>query len=134
MPFNTVDSVLVASQLVVALQTIVSRNCDPLEASVLSVGTINGGYAPNVICDKVQLSGTVRALKESVRLLVKKRLFEIASGIGSTFGANICVDYKDAYPITKNSEAETEKVKKSACCVVGDGVSKPHRYALFIVL
>lgn len=89
MPYGTVDSVLVASQLVIAFQTIISRNTDPLEASVLSVGTINGGFAPNVIADNVTLTGTVRALKESTRLLVKNRMIEISQGIGKTYGANI---------------------------------------------
>ena len=103
-PQGTVDAVLVAAHMVPALQTIVSRNTNPLESTVVTVGQINGGHNFNVIADEIILKGTARAYTEDNRQMIKKRMEEIIYGIGCTFGAEIEFTYMDGYPPTINNE------------------------------
>ena len=119
-PQGTVDSVVVSSYLVQALQTIVSRNTNPLESTVISIGKINGGNNFNIIADEVSLSGTARAYSEENRNLIKTRMEEIIKGVEKTYNANITFDYKDGYPPTINHVGPTQKVLKAAEKVVGD--------------
>ena len=125
-PQGTVDSVVVASYLVQALQTIVSRNTNPLESTVISIGKINGGNNFNIIADEVSLSGTARAYSEENRNLIKTRMKEIIKGVEKTYNANITFDYKDGYPPTINHIGPTQKVLKAAEKVVGDKAGMPY--------
>ena len=125
-PQGTVDSVVVASYLVQALQTIVSRNTNPLESTVISIGKINGGNNFNIIADEVSLSGTARAYSEENRNLIKTRMKEIIKGVEKTYNANITFDYKDGYPPTINHVGPTQKVLKAAEKVVGDKAGMPY--------
>ena len=125
-PQGTVDSVIVASHLVQALQTIVSRNTNPLESTVVSIGKINGGHNFNIIADEVSLSGTARAYTEKNRNLIKQRMQEIIDGIAKTYGAEILFKYKDGYPPTINHTEPTKKVLKAAHKVVGDKAGMPY--------
>ena len=125
-PQGTVDSVVVASHLVQALQTIVSRNTNPLESTVISIGKINGGNNFNIIADQVSLSGTARAYSEENRNLIKTRMEEIIKGVEKTYNANITFDYKDGYPPTINHVGPTQKVLKAAEKVVGDKAGMPY--------
>ena len=125
-PQGTVDSVVVASYLVQALQTIVSRNTNPLESTVISIGKINGGNNFNIIADEVSLSGTARAYSEENRNLIKTRMEEIIKGVEKTYNANIIFDYKDGYPPTINHVGPTQKVLKAAEKVVGDKAGMPY--------
>ena len=125
-PQGTVDSVVVASHLVQALQTIVSRNTNPLESTVISIGKINGGNNFNIIADEVSLSGTARAYSEENRNLIKTRMEEIIKGVEKTYNANITFDYKDGYPPTINHIGPTQKVLKAAEKVVGDKAGMPY--------
>tara|TARA_Y100000588_G_scaffold258762_1_gene273434 strand:- start:3604 stop:4767 length:1164 start_codon:yes stop_codon:yes gene_type:complete len=125
-PQGTVDSVVVASHLVQALQTIVSRNTNPLESTVISIGKINGGNNFNIIADEVSLSGTARAYSEENRNLIKTRMEEIIKGVEKTYNANITFDYKDGYPPTINHVGPTQKVLKAAEKVVGDKAGMPY--------
>ena len=125
-PQGTVDSVVVASYLVQALQTIVSRNTNPLESTVISIGKINGGNNFNIIADQVSLSGTARAYSEENRNLIKTRMEEIIKGVEKTYNANITFDYKDGYPPTINHIGPTQKVLKAAEKVVGDKAGMPY--------
>lgn len=125
-PQGTVDSVIVASYLVQALQTIVSRNTNPLESTVISIGKINGGNNFNIIADEVSLSGTARAYSEENRNLIKTRMEEIIKGVEKTYNANITFDYKDGYPPTINHVGPTQKVLKAAEKVVGDKAGMPY--------
>ena len=118
-PQGTVDSVVVASHLVQAMQTIVSRNTNPLESTVVSIGKINGGHNFNIIADEVSLSGTARAYTEKNRSLIKQRMQEIIDGIAKTYDAEILFKYKDGYPPTINHTEPTKKVLKAAHKVVG---------------
>ena len=125
-PHGTVDAVVVASYLVTALQTIVSRNTNPLESTALTVGMIEGGYNYNIIADEVVLKGTARAYTEENRKMIHDRLHEICDGIGTTYGARIEVNYSDGYPPTVNTKAESKKVLLAAEKVVGEGVQPPY--------
>ena len=125
-PQGTVDSVVVSSYLVQALQTIVSRNTNPLESTVISIGKINGGINFNIIADEVSLSGTARAYSEENRNLIKTRMEEIIKGVEKTYNANITFDYKDGYPPTINHVGPTQKVLKAAEKVVGDKAGMPY--------
>jgi len=125
-PQGTVDSVVVSSYLVQALQTIVSRNTNPLESTVISIGKINGGNNFNIIADEVSLSGTARAYSEENRNLIKTRMEEIIKGVEKTYNANITFDYKDGYPPTINHVGPTQKVLKAAEKVVGDKAGLPY--------
>ena len=125
-PQGTVDSVVVASYLVQALQTIVSRNTNPLESTVISIGKINGGNNFNIIADEVSLSGTARAYSEENRNLIKTRMEEVIKGVEKTYNANITFDYKDGYPPTINHVGPTQKVLKAAEKVVGDKAGMPY--------
>ncbi len=125
-PQGTVDTVVVASHLVQALQTIVSRNTNPLESTVVTIGTINGGHNFNIIADEVTLSGTARAYTEENRNLIKTRMTEIIDGVAKTFGAGISFDYEDGYPPTINHTDPTNKVLKAAERVVGEKAGMPY--------
>ncbi len=125
-PQGTVDAVVVASHLVQAFQTIVSRNTNPLESTVVSIGKINGGHNFNIIADEVSLSGTARAYTEKNRNLIKQRMKEIIDGISKTYDAEILLDYKDGYPPTINHPEPTKKVLQAATQVVGDNAAAPY--------
>ena len=125
-PQGTVDAVVVSSHLVQALQTIVSRNTNPLESTVVTIGTINGGHNFNIIADEVTLSGTARAYTEENRNLIKTRMAEIIDGVAKTFGAGISFDYEDGYPPTINHTDPTNKVLKAAERVVGEKAGMPY--------
>ena len=125
-PQGTIDAIVVASHLVTTLQTIVSRNTNPLESTALTVGKISGGYNFNIIADTVELKGTARAYTEENRQMIKKRLNEIIEGVGSTYGAKIEMDYWDGYPPTVNHKVPVEKLVRSAGKIVGEGVGFPY--------
>jgi len=125
-PQGTVDSIIVASHLIQSLQTIVSRNTNPLDSTVVSIGKINGGHNFNIIADEVILSGTARAYTEKNRNLIKNRMHEIILGIEKTYNAKIAFNYKDGYPPTINHTDPTKKVLRAAQKVVGDRAGLPY--------
>ena len=125
-PQGTKDAVVIAAHLIQTLQTIVSRNVDPIESTVVTVGQINGGYNFNIIADMVKLKGTTRAYTEENRQLIKERMAEIIAGTEKTFDANIEFDYEDGYPPTINDSIATEKLFAAAREIVGDGARYPY--------
>jgi amidohydrolase len=98
MPHQTVDSILTAAQLVVSLQSVVSRNLDPLKPGVLSFGTIRGGTVYNIIPEEVHLTGTVRSFDPAVQRLAQTRLREVTQKTCESFGAQGEVEYEVGYP------------------------------------
>ena len=125
-PQGTIDAIVVASNLVTMLQTIVSRNTNPLESTVLSIGKIKGGHNFNIISDKVHMSGTTRAYTEENRKMIKQRMKEVIEGVSKSFGADIKLNYKDGYPPTVNHSSQVEKVLEAARSVVASGAKNPY--------
>jgi len=119
-PHNTVDPVLIAAQVIMALHTIVSRDVDPMKSAVLSVTMVQAGEAFNIIPQTVKLTGTVRTLDESIRNTMEERLRGVAQGIAATFGGKADVNYRRGYPVTVNAPTQAEYAARVAADVVGD--------------
>ncbi|HHZ08383.1 MAG TPA: amidohydrolase [Rhizobiales bacterium] len=120
MPHRTVDPIMIASQLVGALQTIVSRTTDPIESLVVTVTKFHAGDAYNIIPERAEIAGTVRTLKKEVAAMARERIHAICAGIGATFGAEIAVDYDANYPVTFNHADETVVAAQIAAEVAGE--------------
>ena len=125
MPHGTIDPIVIASHLVGALQTIASRNTDPVEAVVVSVTKFHAGDAYNVIPESAEIAGTVRTLKKEVAKKSEERVRALCAGIASAFGATIEVDYDANYPVTFNHAEETVFAGDVAANIAGD--SHVHR-------
>ncbi len=119
MPQQAVDPILAASNLVVNLQSIVSRNVDPLRSAVLSLGTIHGGTIYNIIPCDVTLTGTVRTFDEAIRDLMEKRVKEVAEASCAAHGARCEVAYSRGYPAVVNDAAMTDLALRVAGEVLG---------------
>jgi len=102
-PHQGVDAIVAAAQVMTALQTVVSRNVNPLEAAVLSFGTIKGGNRYNIIANQVELEGTCRTLNPAIRQLVESRLAVLAPQVAAGLGAKCEVRYVHGYPALINS-------------------------------
>ncbi len=96
-PDTAVDAVVVAAQIIVALQTLVSRNTSPLDSVVLSLGTIHGGEKENIIANEVVICGTLRTLDTSARIRAKEFIMRIAENTAAAFGASAEVTFVDGY-------------------------------------
>ncbi len=119
-PHLAIDTTVVASHVVIALQTIASRIVSPVEQVVVSVTSFEtSSKAHNVIPQTVHLRGTVRTMSNETRDLAEKSLIEIAQGTAAAFGATATVDYKRGYPVMVNSEAQTEFAAEVAKSVAG---------------
>jgi hippurate hydrolase len=110
MPHLTSDAIAIAAQVVTALQTIVSREVDPVEPAVLTVGEIGAGTAFNIIPDKARLGGTVRTLDADLRKKMPARMEELARGIAKGMRGDVDLDYTFSYPVTVNDEAAADLV------------------------
>jgi len=119
-PHETVDPVVAAAHIITALQTVVSRNVPPLDMGVITIGTIHGGIAPNVIPDSVQLHLTARSYKPEVRELLRRRITEIARTQAESFGATAEVDYRPGYPAVVNHPEETAFAREVAAGTFGE--------------
>jgi amidohydrolase len=119
MPHLGIDPIVVASQIVTAFQTIVSRNAHPLESAVITVTQFHAGDAWNVIPQEVLLRGTTRAFKAEVQDLIESRMQQIAESICAAYGAKLNFRYMRRYPPTVNTEAETELAADVLDGVVG---------------
>jgi hippurate hydrolase len=102
-PQQGIDPIVVGSTLVQALQSIVSRNADPLKSAVLSVTQFHAGAAYNVIPEGAHITGTVRTFDADLRTLVTTRIREIAAGLATAYGATIDVDIRDVFSVLMNS-------------------------------
>lgn len=119
MPHETVDAIYIASEIVVALQSIVARNLNPSETGVISVGTFASGTASNVIASEATLTGTVRSFTPEVRTLLFRRIEEVAKGICQAHGATCSFTARWGCPATINSEAGAAIMQQVATHVVG---------------
>lgn len=118
MPDQTVDSIVVASQIVNALQTIVSRNVKPLDSAVVTVGELHAGTALNVIADTARMSGTIRYFNPELETLIGERLESIIAGVCQMHGATYELNHWQLYPSTVNDSAIAELVRSVAAEVV----------------
>ncbi|WP_313953363.1 M20 aminoacylase family protein [Accumulibacter sp.] len=119
MPHQGVDTLVVSSQLVLALQTVVARNLHPCESAVVSVTQMHGGEAWNIIPDDAVLRGTIRSFNAATQALVEGAVERLCSGIASAFGAQISVRFDHRYPPTVNSVAESEICRRVARELLG---------------
>jgi hippurate hydrolase len=120
MPHGTLDPIVIGSHLVGALQTIASRNVDPVEAVVVSVTKFHAGDAYNVIPEQAELAGTVRTLKKEVARLAEERLRAVCAGVAATYGAAVELDFDANYPVTFNHAEETAFAIEVATNVAGE--------------
>ncbi len=121
-PQLAIDPVVIASQIVLAVQTIISRSTDPVDKALISITKINGGTAYNVIDDSVKLGGTIRTFKAETRSFFEKKINEIASGIAKANGAEAKIEFHltNKYPPTINSKKESEFAANVAKKIFGD--------------
>ncbi len=120
MPHNCIDTVVVAAHVITALQTIASRNADPLDSVVVSVCTVKAGDAFNVIPQSAMLLGTVRTLSPEVRDLAETRIRAITENVCAAFGAKAEVEYERGYPVTMNDPEKTDFMARVARTVSGE--------------
>jgi amidohydrolase len=113
-PHETIDAVVVAANIVTALQNISSRQVSPLEPVVVSIGAINGGTATNIIAEKVTLKGTARTLNSTVTARIQGMIEKIIAGVCDTFGAGYELRYNKGYPVLHNSKAVNDIYRRSA--------------------
>ena len=119
-PHDCIDTIVVASHVITALQTIPSRNVDPLHSAVVSVCTVRAGEAFNVIPQTATLLGTVRTLTEEVRDLCETRIRAIAENVCAAFGAKATIEYSRGYPVTFNDPDRTAFMTRVAQEVAGE--------------
>ena len=125
-PHETIDTTVVASHIVTALQTIVSRNADPIGNIVVSITSFEtSSKAFNVIPQRVNMLGTVRTLSNDLRDLAEKRVVEICEGMATSLGAKATVTYTRNYPVMVNHDVQTEFAADVARSVSGDCVEAP---------
>jgi hippurate hydrolase len=119
-PDEAIDTTVISAQIVIALQTIASRNSDPLKALVVSVTSFRTeSEAYNVIPERVQLRGTVRTMDKDIRELAEKRIKELTEHTAAAYGATAEIKYKRGYPVMVNAPAQTAFAAEVAAEVVG---------------
>ncbi len=118
-PHMTVDPVVVGASIVMALQTIVSRNVDPTQSAVVTVGTIHGGTAVNAIAGTLKLELSIRSFSEEIRTLLKRRLVSLVEAQAASYGARARIEYIEGYPVLVTSDAETQFAIEVARELVG---------------
>ena len=119
-PQETIDPIAVGAQIISALQTIVSREVDPIEPAVVTVGALHAGDAANVIPDTAELRGTLRSFNPEVREQLKTRVGEVARGVAEAMRAQADYVFSPGYPSTVNDPAMAELVREVATGVVGE--------------
>ena len=126
-PESGADAIVCAAQIITALQTLVSRNLSPLSSAVLSLGMIKGGTAGNIICDQVEIKGTLRTANSEIRAMMKKRIHEVAEGIALSMGCTAEVGITPGYAALVNDAQEAARIRRVAARLFGEenSVEKP---------
>ncbi|MCP4265658.1 MAG: amidohydrolase [Candidatus Brocadiaceae bacterium] len=119
-PHDAVDAIVVASLIVMSLQTIVSREVNPMHPSIVSVGQINGGSVPNAIAENASLSGTIRTTDTHTRELIYAGITRIANAAGTLHNANIDVEFVNGYPSVINTLEESGIARTAVENILGD--------------
>lgn len=125
-PQNGIDPVTIASYLITSLQSIVSRNVNPREMAVITVGSIHGGNASNVIPDEVEIKLTVRAYQADVRQTMKERLETLIHTVTSGFGATGIISSKSGFAAVYNSSDETQFALETGLTILGENNIDPN--------
>ena len=120
MPHQGNDPVVIAAHIVTALQSVVARNVEPVEAGVITIGHIQGGDTWNVIPESVMLRGTARWFRPEVGDLLERKFLEISTGIAAAFGAKAEARFERAYPATVNEPESTRLTLPAARAVAGE--------------
>jgi hippurate hydrolase len=118
-PHETRDTVVAASSIVMALQTVVSRNVDPLKTAVVTVGAVLAGQANNVIPEDARLELSIRALDEEVRQLVKARILDLVQLQARSYGVEASIDWREGYAVLVNTPNETQLAVEVATQLLG---------------
>ncbi|MGA1325079.1 MAG: M20 aminoacylase family protein [Rubrivivax sp.] len=118
-PHQTVDPVLIAGSLVVALQSVVSRNVDPRQTAIVTVGALHAGSAANVIPDEATMALSVRSFDPQVRELLEQRIRALVEAHVAGYGGQVTIDYERGYPVVVNTVAETDFARSVAEELVG---------------
>ena len=118
-PHLSVDPILIAGSLVMALQSVVSRNIDPTQTAIVTVGTLNAGFAANVIPETASLGLSVRSFTAEVREKLQQRITDLVTHHVKGYGGTVEIDYQRGYPVVVNSAAETEFARSVAEELVG---------------
>jgi hippurate hydrolase len=118
-PHQTVDPVLIAGSLVMALQSVVARNIDPRQTAIVTVGALHAGSAANVIPDTAMMALSIRSFDADVRTQLEQRIRALVAGHVLGYGGEATIDYERGYPVVVNSEAETRFATQVAEELVG---------------
>lgn len=118
-PHDGVDPIVASAQLISALQALMSRERNPLDPAILTIGSIHGGSTFNVIPDEVKLLGTVRTLSDELWEAMPGRIQRMAEGVAAGFGATAEVDYCKMYPVTRNDPGVVDRIEGLAQELVG---------------
>ncbi len=119
-PHDAVDAIIVASLIVMSLQTIVSREVNPMHPSIVSVGQIKGGSVPNAVAENAWLSGTIRTTDTKTRELIKTGIMRIANAAGTLHNANVEVEFVQGYPSVINTLKESEIARMAVENILGE--------------
>ena len=119
-PERSQDAIVCAAQVITALQTLISRNLSPLSSAVLSLGTIHGGTAGNIICDRVELHGTLRTANSAIRAMLWKRIEEVACGVAQAMGCTAEAIVTPGYAALVNDSAEAARVRRVSARLLGE--------------
>ncbi|MFW5698202.1 MAG: M20 metallopeptidase family protein [Fimbriimonadaceae bacterium] len=111
MPHFAADPVVAAAHIVTALQTVASRNVDPLESIVMTVGKLQAGTAVNIIPDEAYFAGTMRTLNDDTRALGKNRFYEIVESVTKALGCEVEIKWNTGYPVTFNEKRATDRLR-----------------------
>ena len=119
-PHHGVDPILISTALAQAMQSIVSRNADPLKSIVVSITRIQAGSAYNIVPESAELAGTIRTFDRDLRALASRRIRELAAGYAAAYGAEIDVEIKDVFSVLENAPEQAAAAAEIAAEVVGD--------------
>lgn len=119
-PEDTVDPVLITSNIIVTLQSIISREIPPTEAALITIGSIHGGSAQNIIPEEVNISGIIRTMRTEHREYVIKRLIEVVEGISKSMRGKCEIDIQESYPCLYNNDVMVDMMKKCASEIIGE--------------
>ncbi len=118
-PHLAVDPVVIAGSLIMALQTVVSRNIDPTQTAIVTIGTVHAGTAANVIPESATLELSIRSFDEGVRAKLEQRIGELVHAQVMSYGGAVQIEYERGYPVVVNSAAETDFARQVAEELVG---------------